>query len=66
MPASETSYLKSILVLVAVAIVVAVVMTVIQQLILGKSNTAVTGGVVGATIVVLGIGLRRKSSVKQN
>jgi hypothetical protein len=40
MPASETSNLKTILMLVGVAIVVAVVVTVAQTLILGKSNTA--------------------------
>ena len=54
MPANETFNLKSILLLVAVAIVVAVVITVIQILILGKSNVAITGGVVGGMVVALG------------
>ena len=62
MPTGETSNAKTILMVVAVAIVVAVVMTLIQKLILGKSNVAVTGGVVGATVVVLGLSAKRKSS----
>ena len=62
MPANENINLKSILMLVAVAIVVAVVVTLMQVLILGKSNVAVTGGVVGAMVVVLGLGKRKRSS----
>jgi flagellar basal body-associated protein FliL len=62
MSTSQTSNAKTILVLVAVAIVVAVVVTVIQTLILGKSNVAITGGVVGATVVGLGLSTRRKKS----
>ena len=62
MPANENINLKTILMLVAVAIVVAVVVTVIQTLILGKSNVAVTGGVVGAMVVALGLSTKRKRS----
>jgi hypothetical protein len=62
MPDSQTSNMKTILVLVAVAIVVAVVVTLLQTLILGKSNTAITGGVVGAMVVALGLSSRRKRS----
>ena len=62
MPATEPNNLKTLLLLVAVAIVVAVVVTVVQTLILGKSNVAVTGGVVGAMVVVLGFNTRRKRS----
>lgn len=62
MPAHENINLKTILMLVAVAIVVAVVVTLMQVLILGKSNVAVTGGVVGAMVVVLGLGTKRKRS----
>ena len=58
----ETSSIKTFLMLVAVAIVVAVVVTVIQTLILGKANTAITGGVVGAMVVALGLTARRKRS----
>jgi hypothetical protein len=57
-----TSNAKTILVLVAVAIVVAVVVTVLQTLIVGKSNVAITGGVVGAIVVALGLSAQRKRS----
>jgi len=53
--------LKTILLLIVVAIVVAVVVTLIQTLILGKSNVAITGGVVGAIVVVTAMSARRKS-----
>jgi hypothetical protein len=57
-----TSNAKTILVLVAVAIVVAVIVTVLQTLIVGKSNVAITGGVVGAIVVALGLSTQRKRS----
>jgi len=53
--------LKTILLLIVVAIVVAVVVTLIQTLIMGKSNVAITGGVVGAIVVVSVLSARRKS-----
>ena len=62
MPATETSNVKTILIVVVAAIVVAVVVTLIQSLLLGKANVAVTGGVVGATVGGLGFSLRRKKS----
>ena len=62
MPATETNTLKTILLLIAVAIFVAVAVTVVQTLIIGKSHVAVTGGVVGATVVVLGLSAWRKKS----
>jgi len=52
--------LKTILLLIVVAIVVAVVVTLIQTLILGKANVAITGGVVGAIVVVTLMSARRK------
>ena len=61
MPA-ETSNVKTILILVAVAIVASVVVTLLQVLIMGKSNVAITGGVVGATVVVLGLNKRKSGS----
>ena len=61
MPA-ETSNVKTILILVAVAIVASVVVTLLQVLIMGKSNVAITGGVVGATVVVLGLNKRKSSN----
>lgn len=54
--------LKTILLLIVVAIVVAVVVTLIQTLIMGKSNVAITGGVVGAIVVVSAMSARRKSA----
>lgn len=52
---------KSLALVIGVAILTAVVVTLIQSLILGKANLAVTGGVVGATTAVLAISaLRRK------
>ena len=62
MPANETSNVKALLILIAVAILVSVVVTLIQTLILGKANVAITGGVVGATVVGLGLTKRRKKS----
>jgi hypothetical protein len=62
MPASQTINAKTILVLAAVAIVVSVVVTLIQTLILGKANVAITGGVVVPTVVALALSARRKRS----
>ncbi len=41
---------KALLILVLVVIVAAVVITLLQSLILGKANSAITGGVLGAII----------------
>ncbi|HEY8226843.1 MAG TPA: hypothetical protein VIG25_16295 [Pyrinomonadaceae bacterium] len=53
---------KSIGILVVVAIVTAVVVTLLQTLILGRANVAVTGGVVGALTVALWMNSRKKGS----
>lgn len=53
---------KELVSVVISAIVVAVVVTLIQVLLIGKSNPAVTGGIVGALIAVMAIRLVRKSS----
>lgn len=52
--------IKTILLLVLVAIVTAVVVTLLQTLILGKANVAITGGVVGAIVVASALSARRK------
>lgn len=52
--------IKTILLLVVVAIVTAVVVTLLQTLILGKANVAITGGVVGAIVVASALSARRK------
>jgi hypothetical protein len=62
MPATEPSNAKRILLVVAVAIVASLVVTLIQVLMFGKANVAITGGVVGATVVVLGLNGKRKKS----
>lgn len=53
---------KNVLVLILVAIVIAVVVTLLQTLILGKSNVAITGAIVGATCVGLWMSTKRKNS----
>ena len=54
--------LKNVLVLILVAIVVSVVVTLLQTLIMGKSNVAITGGIVGALVVGLWMSTKRKSA----
>ena len=54
--------LKNVLVLILVAIVMSVVVTLLQTLILGKSNVAITGAIVGASVVGLWMQTKRKSS----
>jgi len=44
---SKPSTGKAIAIVVVIAIVTAIAVTLVQHLILGKSNTAVTGGIVG-------------------
>jgi len=41
---------KALIILVLIVIVGAVVITLLQSLILGKANSAITGGVLGAII----------------
>jgi hypothetical protein len=52
---------KNVAIVIGVAILTAVIVTLIQTLILGKANIAVTGGVVGATTAVLAIKALKKS-----
>jgi hypothetical protein len=51
---------KNLALIIGVAIITAVVVTLAQIVITGKSNTAVTGGVAGATIAVLAFKLLKK------
>ena len=53
---------KIVALVVLVAIVTAVASTVVQSLLLGHSNPAVTGGVVGAVTAVVAVGTMRKRS----
>jgi hypothetical protein len=53
---------KTLALVVLIAFVTAVVVTVVQSLLLGHSNTAVTGGVVGAITAVVALSLLRKKS----
>ena len=65
MPDSQSSNMKTVLVLAPLAFIVAVVVTMIQILIVGKAYTAITGGVVGAMVVGLVLNLRRKNRVEK-
>jgi hypothetical protein len=58
--ASGYSTAKVLLIVILVAIVASVASTLVQHLILGKANTAVTGGVVGALTAFMGITLMKK------
>jgi hypothetical protein len=53
---------KSLILLIIMAITVSVVVTLLQTLILGKSNVAVTGGIVGAFCVGLWMSIRKKKA----
>ncbi len=53
---------KSLIVLIIVAVGVSVVVTLLQTLILGKSNVAITGGIVGALCVGLWMNIRKKKA----
>ena len=53
---------KSLILLIIVAISVSVVVTLLQTLILGKSNVAITGGIVGAFCVGLWMSIRKKKA----
>lgn len=59
---SRKSTGKTIALVVLVAFVTAVVVTVVQSLLLGHSNPAVTGGVVGAVTAVIALSILRKKS----
>jgi Flp pilus assembly protein TadB len=53
---------KTLITLVVVAIVTAVVVTVLQVLLLGKANVAITGAVVVPLVVVYTLSARRKKA----
>ena len=59
---SRTSTGKLIALVVVVAVVTAVASTLVQSLLLGHANTAVTGGVVGAITAVVVLGSMKKKS----
>ena len=52
---------KNILILILVAVTTSVVVTLLQVLLVGKSNVAITGGVVGALCVGMWMSVRKKS-----
>ena len=53
---------KVLLIIIVGAVLIAVVSTLVQQLVLGKTNAAITGGVIGAfTAVVVINNLKKKS-----
>jgi hypothetical protein len=53
---------KALVLLVLAAIVISVIVTLLQTLILGSANTAVTGGVVGAITAMLAFKTIRKKT----
>lgn len=59
---AEKISIKKMAILVLIAIVTAVVVTLLQTLILKHSNTAITGGIVGAVTAALAIRILRKSA----
>ncbi|MGH9836293.1 MAG: hypothetical protein ACREBD_35540, partial [Blastocatellia bacterium] len=56
---------KVIALVIIIAIVTSVAVTLIQQLLVGASNTAVTGGVVGAVTALMAIRVMRKSAASE-
>lgn len=51
---------KSLVLLIIIAITVSVVVTLLQVLIVGKSNVAITGGIVGASVVGIWLSIKNK------
>ena len=51
---------KSLILLIIIAITVSVVVTLLQVLIVGKSNVAITGGIVGASVVGIWMSIKNK------
>jgi hypothetical protein len=51
---------KTVALLIIAAIVTAVLVTIIQQLVLGRSIVAVTGGIVGATVAAMAVTTLKK------
>ena len=53
---------KAIALVILIAIVAAVVITLVQELVLGHSYVAVTGGVVGALVAAVAFSTMKKKS----
>jgi len=51
---------KTLIFLIIMAIAVSLVVTLLQVLIVGKSNPAITGGIVGATVVGIWLTTKKK------
>jgi len=51
---------KTIIYLIIMAVAVSLVVTLVQVLIVGKSHAAITGGIVGATIVGIWMSIKNK------
>ena len=54
---------KTLILLIIIAITVSVVVTLLQVLIVGKSNVAITGGIVGASVVGIWMSMKNKKKV---
>lgn len=57
---------KQLIVLIIIAMTVSVVVTLLQIVILGKSNVAITGGIVGAFCVGLWMNIKKKKADAEN
>jgi len=53
---------KTIIFLIIMAVAVSLVVTLLQVLIVGKSNPAITGGIVGASVVGIWLSTKKKKS----
>jgi hypothetical protein len=62
MSSENISTAKLLGIVIIVALVAAVIATLAQNLIVGKSNAGVTGGVVGALSACIAVSIRKKKS----
>jgi len=53
---------KTIIFLIIMAVAVSLVVTLLQVLIVGKSNPAITGGIVGASVVGIWLSTKKKKT----
>ena len=53
---------KTIIFLIIMAVAVSLVVTLLQVLIVGKSNPAITGGIVGASVVGIWLNTKKKKT----
>ncbi|HTG91601.1 MAG TPA: hypothetical protein VL866_03390 [Pyrinomonadaceae bacterium] len=53
---------KTIIFLIIMAVAISLVVTLLQVLIVGKSNPAITGGIVGASVVGIWLSTKKKKS----